>query len=129
MDNDWKAVNAATPPRMTALPNEGREKPKLDEEKLKKACKDFEAIFINKLIKNMRATVPKSALLDGGSQKEVYLSMFDEELSKNLAAKGGIGLGKILQRNLSQRVPPPKGDEAGANTGLKSFPPKNPKGE
>jgi peptidoglycan hydrolase FlgJ len=129
MENDWKAGNAANPSRVASLPNEGREKPKLDEEKLKKACKDFEAIFIHKMIKNMRATVPKSTLLGGGSEQEIYLSMFDEELSKSLAAKGGVGLGKILQRNLSQKVPRQKGDEAGGKAEIESLPVRKSKGE
>jgi Rod binding domain-containing protein len=30
----------------------------------------------------------------------MYLSLFDEELSKTMARKGGMGLGKILYQNV-----------------------------
>ena len=73
---------------------------KIDEGKLKKACEDFESIFISKMLKVMRETIPKSGLLDGGSQQDTYLSLFDEELSKSMAKRGGIGLGKILYQNI-----------------------------
>ncbi len=74
----------------------------LDEGKLKKACEDFESIFISKMLQVMRQSIPKSGLLDGGSQGETYLSLFDEELSKSMA-KRGIGLGKILYQNIMRR--------------------------
>ena len=73
---------------------------KIDEGKLKKACEDFESIFISQMLKVMRQTIPKSGLLDGGSQQDTYLSLFDEEVSKSMAKRGGIGLGKILYQNV-----------------------------
>jgi len=72
----------------------------LDEGKLKKACEDFESIFISKMLKVMRQSIPKTGLLDGGSQQDMYLSLFDEELSKSMAKRGGMGLGKILYQNV-----------------------------
>ncbi len=73
---------------------------KIDEGKLKKACEDFESIFISQMLKVMRQTIPKTGLLDGGTQQDTYLSLFDEELSKHMAKRGGIGLGKILYQNV-----------------------------
>jgi len=74
-----------------------------DEAKLKKACGDFESIFISQMLKEMRKSIPKSGLLDGGSQQDMYLSLFDEELSKSMAKRGGIGLGKILYQNITKQ--------------------------
>lgn len=67
-----------------------------DSEDIKKAAKDFEAVFINYMLKTMRETVSKSGLLHGGNAEEMYTTMMDEELSKAIAQKGGIGLGSIL---------------------------------
>ncbi|MBI5893019.1 MAG: peptidoglycan DD-metalloendopeptidase family protein [Deltaproteobacteria bacterium] len=67
-----------------------------DKEDIKKAAQDFEAIFINYMLKTMREGVSKSGLLHGGNAEEMYTSMMDEELSKAIAQKGGIGLGSIL---------------------------------
>jgi len=73
---------------------------KIDEGKLRKTCEDFESIFISQMLKVMRKSIPKSALLDAGSQQDTYRSLFDEELSKSMAKRGGIGLGKILYQNI-----------------------------
>lgn len=83
-----------------APPGKGPGVKNLDEGKLKKACEDFESIFISKMLKVMRQSIPKTGLLDGGSQQDMYLSLFDEELSKTMARKGGMGLGKILYQNV-----------------------------
>ncbi|MGB8427457.1 MAG: rod-binding protein, partial [Desulfobacterales bacterium] len=68
---------------------------------LKKACAEFEALFINQLLKELRATVEKSGLMDGGQAEEVYTGMMDAEIARDLASKGGIGLAAILYRQLS----------------------------
>ncbi len=49
----------------------------------------------------MRATVPKTGYLDGGKSEEIYTSMLDARLSKELAAERGIGLAPMLYENLS----------------------------
>lgn len=72
----------------------------IDEGKLKKVCAEFESIFISQMLKEMRKSIPKSGLLDGGSEQDAYLSLFDEAFSKNMAQGGGIGLGKILYQNI-----------------------------
>jgi peptidoglycan hydrolase FlgJ len=70
------------------------------DEKLKKACGDFEAIFIAKMLKTMRQGIPKSRLLDGGIQEDIYNSLFDEEVSRSLAQKRGLGIGKMLYESI-----------------------------
>jgi flagellar protein FlgJ len=79
---------------------------KIDEGKLKKTCGDFESIFISQMLKEMRKSIPKSGLLDGGGQQDMYLGLFDEELSRSMAKRGGIGLGKILYQNIMKQGKP-----------------------
>ena len=79
---------------------------KIDEGKLKKACEDFESIFISQMLKEMRKSIPKSGLLDGGNEQDAYLSLFDEAFSKSIAQGGGIGLGKILYQNVMKQAKP-----------------------
>ena len=92
------------PPSIPLSTGKGSEVKKIDEGKLKKACADFESIFISQMLKVMRQTIPKSGFLDGGSQQNTYLSLFDEELSKSFAKKGGIGLGKMLYQNIMNQT-------------------------
>lgn len=92
------ATNVPSP----ALPNvpEVSGRKKVDEQKLKKASEDFEALFINQLMQSMRRTVLKSKFLDDAPGKEVYQSLFDREISKKMAQKGALGVGKIIYRSV-----------------------------
>ncbi len=72
------------------------------DEKLFKACKDFEAIFTYHLLKTMRRTIDKCDLIHGGQGEEIYESMFDMELSKGMAGLGPGSLADLLYRQLSR---------------------------
>jgi Rod binding domain-containing protein len=95
-----------------------------DKAALKKAATEFEALFMNQLLKVMRETVSKSSLFHGGSGEEVYNSLFDTELSNMMAKGGGIGLGKVLLDQLDingkSAVPGQKQAEASSGIPLKS---------
>ena len=99
---------------------------KLDREKLKKACSDFEALFMARMLKQMRQSIPPNGLLGNGPGKEVYQSLMDQELAKKMSQGRGIGLGERLYRQVLQReekpaaagqegpqVATPKGEEKG----------------
>jgi len=81
---------------------------------LKKACQDFEAIILQQMLTAMRKSVPKSGLLDSGYAQDMYQSMYDENLAKEMASSRGIGLADALFRQLSS--PPPRKDEAQPTT-------------
>jgi len=72
-----------------------------DRSELKRAVADFEALFIQQILKSMRETIDKGDLFHGGSGEEVYTSLLDAELSKDMARSGGIGLSEMLLRQLS----------------------------
>ncbi|MFQ5480461.1 MAG: rod-binding protein [Thermodesulfobacteriota bacterium] len=81
------------------LPVKAEQKTKaasVKEAKVKKAVVDFEALFINHMLKTMRSTIEKSGLLGDGMREDVYTSLFDWEISKVMAAGPGLGLGKML---------------------------------
>lgn len=69
--------------------------------RLKEACREMEAVFLNMMMKSMRATVQKSSLMGDSSQEEVFRSMLDAEMTKNMAHAGGTGFGDMLYRQLS----------------------------
>ena len=73
-----------------------------DDKKLKKACQEMEAVFLNMLLKSMRATVPKSESNGSGMQSDTMQSMFDMEMTRNMAAAGGTGLADMMYRNLTR---------------------------
>jgi flagellar protein FlgJ len=68
---------------------------------VKKVCQQFEAIFIRTLIKNMRATVPDSGLLEKNTSSELFEEMMDAEIANQAARKGDFGIAEILYRQLA----------------------------
>ncbi len=71
--------------------------------KLRQACEKFEAVFISKLWKEMRNTVPKEGYMHA-KQEEQYISMFDREFAEKMAASGGIGLADMIYEQLSEKL-------------------------
>ena len=73
-----------------------------DPAKVKKAAQDFEAMFVGMMLKSMRATVGKNQLTDGGHGEESFRSLLDQEYAQTAARSGSIGLGKMLERELTR---------------------------
>lgn len=70
--------------------------------KLKAACQDMEAVFLNMMLSRMRETVPKGNLLGNSREEQTLTAMLDTELTKNMAKAGGMGLADMLYRQLSK---------------------------
>lgn len=77
-----------------------------DKKRLKEACEEFESIFLYYLIKQMRETIPKLdeewGVFGGSKQEEIFREMLDEEIAKEMAKAGGIGL--IRETKLYEEV-------------------------
>jgi flagellar protein FlgJ len=76
-----------------------------DDPRLRAACAEMESLFLSHLLKEMRATVEKSGFIDGGQAEEIFTSLLDVEISKKMAAAGGIGLSAILLEQLGGKAP------------------------
>lgn len=81
-----------------------------DEEKLRKACTDLEAVFINMMFKQMRSTVWKSQLMGGGYAEDMYEDMLYEKYAEEASKNKGIGIGDILYKQLSKKINKESGD-------------------
>ncbi|WP_027864448.1 flagellar assembly peptidoglycan hydrolase FlgJ [Massilia alkalitolerans] len=66
---------------------------------LKEAATQFEAMFINMMMKSMREATPQEGIMDN-QQSKMFTGMLDQQLSQNLA-KRGMGLADVLTRQLS----------------------------
>ncbi|MDP9917840.1 flagellar protein FlgJ [Variovorax boronicumulans] len=73
------------------------------EEGLQQVSRQFEALFMNMVLKSMREATPSSGLLDSQDQK-VYLSMFDQQLTQNLSGRG-VGLAEAMLAQLRRQLP------------------------
>jgi flagellar protein FlgJ len=76
---------------------------KLDRKKLKKACTDFDALFMTQMLKSMRQTIPQTGFLGKGPGNDIYQGLMDQELSRKLSQSKGLGLGKVIYRQMLKR--------------------------
>src|SRR6476660_2163460 len=71
-------------------------------EALKGAATQFEAMFINMMMKSMREASPGEGMGDS-EQSKTFTSMLDQQFSQNIA-KRGVGLADMLTRQLSSQA-------------------------
>lgn len=81
------------------LRNQVRDNPQAG---LKQTAKQFEALFLNMLMKSMREATPKDGLFDS-DQSRFYTQMLDQQLVQNLSDKG-IGLADMIVKQLAQTI-------------------------
>lgn len=66
---------------------------------LKEAAKQFEAIFLNMMLKQMRDASFGDPLFDS-SASDTYRNMFDQQLALNLSESGSLGIAQMIERQL-----------------------------
>lgn len=99
----------------------------------KMVASQFEALFIQQMIKAMRAASPGDPLMDGAGVK-MFRDMQDQQLASDMAKNGGIGLSDLILRQLtpqggrSTNILPPKPDGF-PSLDLKKRGDKNPQAE
>ncbi len=64
-------------------------------------AQQFEALFIQTMLKNMRAASIGDSLTNS-DQVELYQEMMDKQLSVSMAKAGGIGLADMIEKQLNQ---------------------------
>lgn len=90
-------------PSHTFSPLEGGNHRKIDEKRLEKACQEFESILIHQMMKAMRQTVTTTGFMTEEKERKIFQALFDEEISKVISKRGGLGIGKMLYQQLQQR--------------------------
>jgi flagellar protein FlgJ len=79
-------------------------------EAIKGVAKQFEAMFMNMMMKSMRAATPQDGVFDS-EQSKMFTSMLDQQMSQSLAQRG-IGLADVLTRQLTAGRGKPPADAA-----------------
>ncbi len=72
---------------------------------VRQAAAQFEAVFMNMLMKSMRDTLPKDGMLESDSTRS-YTSMFDQQLTQKLSDKG-MGLADMIVKQLEKHTVDP----------------------
>lgn len=67
---------------------------------LKKACTEFESLFLTYLLKSSRTAIADDGAVGNSNESKMIKSMFDENLALGVSKGGGMGLGKMLFEQL-----------------------------
>lgn len=74
-------------------------------EGLEKAAKEFEAVFMNTLMKAMRKTVPDNKMLNSSGPTKFYQQMYDAEMANALATgHSGLGISDMIVRQFETNL-------------------------
>ena len=74
---------------------------KTPDKALKAAAQQFEALFMNMMLKSMRDATPQDGTMDN-EQTKMFTGMLDQQLAQNMSSGRGIGLADMLVKQLSQ---------------------------
>ncbi len=105
MSGDKVTATGGTGTRDAAIRNAETRQRKFDEHKLRKACADFESLFVYQLFRTMRKTIPAGDPTLRSFGKDTYTMMFDQKIAEELSGKGkGLGLQALLYEQLKNPV-------------------------
>lgn len=90
-----------------------------DPQALKAAAKQFEALFLQMVLKSMRDATPQEGIFDN-DQTRMYQSLLDSQLAQSLAGKGNTGLAALIEKQLTRALAPVEGE--GADLLPRAFP-------
>lgn len=81
----------------------------------KQVATQFEAMFMQMVLKSMRDATPKSGLLESQGQ-DLYQGMLDQQIAQQIASRG-TGLSAVIARQLARTMPAAAGAAAGPTSG------------
>ncbi|MEQ1752910.1 MAG: rod-binding protein [Micropepsaceae bacterium] len=68
--------------------------------KLEAASKDFESVFLSQMLQTVWDTVPTDGAMGGGMGESVFRSLMIQDIGKQMAQQGGIGLASNVKSEL-----------------------------
>ena len=69
-------------------------------DQIKKVAEDFEASFLNAMLQPVFNSLSTEAPFGGGSGEAAFKSFMVDEMAKQTAKRGGVGLAEVVQREL-----------------------------
>jgi len=72
------------------------------DKKLMDVCIEMESIFVSKMLKEMRNSIPKEKLIDGGYAEKIFEDMLYDDYALNLSKTSNLGLARMIYNDLSR---------------------------
>ena len=102
------SISSAVQPAGTAAVDDSRRANKAN---LDKAAQQFEAVFVNMMLKEARKTSFGDGMFDSNSLK-TFRDMQDNQISQEMAKRGTLGIAKAMSAFLERSHPVADGDDA-----------------
>ena len=78
---------------------------KLEDEQMRGAAQEFEAVFLFQMLKQIRNSIHKEeGLMNGGLGEEMFTGILDEEYAKVMAKSNSTGLSDVIYQQMSRNV-------------------------
>ena len=75
---------------------------KIIDKRLMDVCIQMESLFVSKMFKTMRNTVPENKLIHGGFAEEIFEDMLYDEYAMTLSKNENLGIASMLYDELSK---------------------------
>lgn len=83
---------------------------------VKTAAQEFEALFLQMVMKSMRATTSQDSFMESDSSR-FFTGMLDQQMAQDLSRTGTVGLAEMLEAQLSRQINPSSAGQAAAAYG------------
>jgi len=82
------------------------DKAKMKDEELKKSAQDFESVFVNQFLEILNSTVERSEEFSGGKGEEVFRSMMNQEIAKEISSSSisSFGFAKQIYEQMKDKI-------------------------
>lgn len=98
------SINAQAFTDFSSLSNLKRDARNDPQENLRAVAQQFESLYLNMMLKSMRAASFGDPLFDS-SNGEMYRDMYDNQIALQMSQQKGIGLADMLVKQLQQNLP------------------------
>jgi len=88
-----KTINKYDPSKMNKI-----------NQKLWDACVEVESMFVAKMIKEMKKTVPKNEWLHGGHAEDIFEDMLYDQYALNMSKSHNFGMARLLYDEMSKKI-------------------------
>ncbi len=75
-----------------------------EQARLKEVAKEFEALLVESMMREMRKNVPESPIFGRDTGREIFNEMLDGEYVRLIVQRGGLGIADLLVRQLESSL-------------------------
>lgn len=71
---------------------------------LKKACQEFEAVYIQAMFQAMRKTIPEGGVFEQDHATKMYQEMLDQQIATDISRHQSLGLADQMYRQMEKML-------------------------